>query len=66
MVLVPGRRVGCDDCVPDDGFRGRLCGAGRGVDGFEVDKDLFGVPVEEAGKICGSFVSNGPLHLAHA
>ena len=34
VVLVPGRGRGCDDCVPDDGFRGGFGGAGGGVDGF--------------------------------
>jgi hypothetical protein len=52
VVLVPGRRVGGEDGVPDDGFGGGFRGARRGVDGFEVEEDLLGVPVEERGEIC--------------
>lgn len=50
MVLVPGRGGGGHDGVPDYGFRGGFAGA-AGVDGFEVEEDLFGVPVEEGGEI---------------
>jgi hypothetical protein len=48
VVLVPGCGFGGYDCVPDNGFGGRLrlC---AGVDGFEVEEDLLGVPVEERG-----------------
>jgi hypothetical protein len=49
--LVPGRGGGGEDSVPDDGFGGGFGGAGRGVDGFEVEEDLFVVPVEEGGEI---------------
>ena len=51
-VLVPGRVVGGDDGVPDDGFGGRDGGGGAGgVGGGYVEEDLFGVPVEEGGEV---------------
>jgi len=52
VVLVPGRGLGGDDGIPDDGFGGGFGGAGGGVDGLEVDKDLLRVPVEEGAEIC--------------
>lgn len=47
VVLVPRGGGRGDDCVPDYGFGGGFGGLGGGVDGFEVEEDLFGVPVEE-------------------
>lgn len=50
VVLVPGGGGGGEDRVPDYGFGGGLGGA-AGVYGFEVEEDLFGVPVEEGGEV---------------
>lgn len=47
VIYVPGRGVGGEDRVPDYGFRGGLVGFGGWVDGFQVEEDLFRVPVEE-------------------
>lgn len=56
MELVPGRGRGCEDGVPDYGFGGGFRGAVGGVDGFEVEEDLFGVPVEEGGEVYGEYM----------
>jgi hypothetical protein len=48
---MPGGGGGGYDGVPDYGFGGGFGGAAR-VDGFEVEEDLFGVPVEEGGEVC--------------
>jgi hypothetical protein len=45
--LVPGSCGAGEDGVPDYGFGGGFVGFGGGVDGFEVEEDLFCVPVEE-------------------
>lgn len=52
MVCVPGGGVAGDDGVPDDGFGGGFGGVVGWVDGFEVEEDLLGVPVEEGVQIC--------------
>jgi hypothetical protein len=52
VVLVPGRGARREDGIPNDGFRGGFLGAGGGVDGLEVDKDLLRVPVEEGAEVC--------------
>lgn len=52
VVLVPGSGGAGEDGVPDDGFGVGLAGFGRRVDGFEIQEDLLGVPVEEGGQIC--------------
>jgi hypothetical protein len=49
--LVPGRGGGGEDGVPDYGFGGGFRGACGGVDGFEVEEDLLGVPAEECGEV---------------
>jgi hypothetical protein len=49
--LVPGRGGGGQDGVPDYGFGGGFGGTRRGVDGFEVEEDLLGVPAEEGGEV---------------
>jgi hypothetical protein len=60
VVLVPGRCVGGEDGVPDDGLRGGFGGASGGVNGFEIEEDLFGVPVEKGGEIyVQGFVKRG-------
>lgn len=51
VVGVPRGGGGGQDGVPDDGFGGGFGGAGRGVDGFDVEEDLLGVPVEEGADI---------------
>lgn len=66
VVLVPGCGRGCNDGVPDDGFGRGLRGARGGVNGFEVEEDLFRVPVEQAAEICGGSVSGCSLGSSHA
>ena len=39
--------------VPDDGLGWGFAGVEGGVGGGEVEEDLFGVPVEEGGKVYG-------------
>ena len=51
MVLVPGGGGGGHDGVPDYGFGGGFGGLAAWVDGFEVEEDLFGVPVEEGREV---------------
>ena len=51
MVLVPWGGGGAEDGVPDYGFGGGFGGAEGGVNGFDVDEDLFGVPVEEGAQV---------------
>ena len=52
VVLVPGSGGAGENGIPDDGFGVGLARFGGGVDGFDVEEDLLGVPVEEGGQIC--------------
>lgn len=52
VVYVPGRGIGGEDAVPDYGFGGGLVGFRGWVDGFQIEEDLFCVPVEEGVEIC--------------
>lgn len=51
MVYVPWDGGGGENGVPDYGFGGGFAGFEGGVDGFYVEEDLFGVPVEEGAEI---------------
>lgn len=51
VVLIPGGGGAGEDGVPDYGFGGGFGGFGGGVDGFEVEEDLFGVPIEKGREI---------------
>lgn len=51
VVLVPRGGGAGEDGVPDDGFGGGVGWLSARVDGFEVDEDLFRVPVEERAKV---------------
>lgn len=48
--------VGGDDGVPDDGAGGGGGWMRGGVAGEDVDEELFGVPGEEGGEVCGGLV----------
>ena len=52
LVLVPWFLRGGQDGVPDYGFGGWVVGRAGGVDGFDVEEHLFGVPIVECGEIC--------------
>lgn len=51
MVLAPGCGGAGEDGIPDDGLGDFLAGLLRGVDGFDVEEDLFGVPIEERAQV---------------
>lgn len=59
--LVPGCGGRGENGVPDYGFGGGFGGACGGVHGFEIEEDLFGVPVEEGGEVWeeGSLLAHG-------
>lgn len=62
MVLVPGCGGGWEDCVPDNGLGGRFGRLKRGIDGLDVEENLFCVPVEECAQIYLTIYVSAPFH----